>query len=163
MAYNITMWKDHAVTPARTFKVVENADGTVTLTPAGEILQQGTNQSAANFNNMEQGIFAAAMTANEAVRLAQILQHKTDGLAGLELTIKLTSSKNYPFNDSKVTIPLPVVRNTKDYTVHVEVLGYAGGGVGEFEITDKLLNGFKIAYSGGASFVDVKCVVQGGI
>lgn len=163
MAYNITLWKDHSVTPARTFEVVENADGTITLNPSGKVLQQGTNQSASNFNNMEQGIFAAAMTANEAVRLAQILQQKSEGLEGVKLSAVLTNTQKYPFNNSKQTIALPVNRNTKDYTVYVEVLGYSGGGIGDFEITDKLLNGFKIAYTGGAASVEIKCTVRGGV
>lgn len=163
MAYNITTWKDHAVTPARTFRVTENADGTITLEPAGQILQQGTNQSALNFNNMEQGIFAASMVANEAVRVVHALQQKTEGLEGLELLVSLTSSQKYPFNNSKITVPLPVNRNTKNYSVLIEVLGQAGGGVGEIRVSDKLLNGFKLEYTGGASAVEVKCIVQGGM
>lgn len=39
MAYNILVWKDHAVAPANTYTVTENDDGTITLTPAGEIIQ----------------------------------------------------------------------------------------------------------------------------
>lgn len=51
--YSNLQWLDHAVTPDRTFTMKANADGTVTLTPAGTVIQQGTNMSAANFNNIE--------------------------------------------------------------------------------------------------------------
>ena len=54
--YSNLQWLDHAVTPDRTFKMQTNSDGTVTLTPAGKVIQQGTNMSAANFNNMEMGL-----------------------------------------------------------------------------------------------------------
>ena len=43
MAYQILVWKDHAVAPANTYTVTENDDGTITLTPAGKVIQQGTN------------------------------------------------------------------------------------------------------------------------
>ena len=54
--YNILIWKDHAINPNNTYAVQENPDGTITLTPAGEVLQQGTNMSATNFNNIEDAL-----------------------------------------------------------------------------------------------------------
>ena len=51
--YSVLFWKDHAVTPDKTFTVRENGDGTITLIPAGKIIQQGTNMSAFNFNNID--------------------------------------------------------------------------------------------------------------
>lgn len=57
MAYNRTKWQDHVVERPRTFTEVTNADGSVTHTPApGEVLQQGTPQSATNFNNIEDAL-----------------------------------------------------------------------------------------------------------
>ena len=153
--YNVLLWKDHAVTPDKTYKVTENADGTITLTPAGKIIQQGTNMSAVNFNNMEQGILAANITGIEALRLIGFLQTKTEALEGQVLEETLTNSKKYPFNDSSNP------RNNKDYTITVEAEA-ADGFVGDIVITDKMLNGFKIAYTGSASSVNVKCYVQGG-
>lgn len=163
MAYQILLWKDHAVTPGNTYSVTENDDGTITLTPAGRIVQQGTNMSAVNFNNMEQGIFAANVLTAESMRMIMMLQNKTDSLEGIILEETLTNSKKYPFNDSVKTIALgnENLRNNKDYTVIVETEA-AGGFVGDIVITDKMLNGFKIAYTGSASSVKVKCYVQGG-
>lgn len=163
MAYQILLWKDHAVTPGNTYSVTENDDGTITLTPAGRIVQQGTNMSAVNFNNMEQGIFAANVLTAESMRMIMMLQNKTDSLEGIILEETLTNSKKYPFNDSIKTIALgnENLRNNKDYTVIVETEA-ADGFVGDIVITDKMLNGFKIAYTGSASSVKVKCYVQGG-
>lgn len=54
MAYKRTKWQDHVVERPRTFTEVTNSDNSVTLNPApGEVLQQGTPQSATNFNNIE--------------------------------------------------------------------------------------------------------------
>lgn len=161
--YNVLLWKDHAVTPDKTYRVIENGDGTITLVPAGKIIQQGTNMSAVNFNNMEQGILAANITGIEALRLIGFLQTKTEALEGQVLEETLTNSKKYPFNDSTKTIALDSSnpRNNKDYTITVEAEA-ADGFVGDIVITDKMLNGFKIAYTGSASSVNVKCYVQGG-
>lgn len=58
MSYNKRIrWKDHVVERPRTYTKAENPDGSETYTPApGEILQQGTPQSATNFNFMEDGV-----------------------------------------------------------------------------------------------------------
>ena len=57
MAYKRIKWQDHVVERPRTYTEVINADGSKTLTPApGEVLQQGTPQSASNFNNAEEAL-----------------------------------------------------------------------------------------------------------
>ena len=58
MSYNKRIrWKDHVVERPRTYSKTENPDGTETFTAApGEVLQQGTPQSATNFNAMEDGL-----------------------------------------------------------------------------------------------------------
>lgn len=163
MAYNILVWKDHAVSPANTYAVTENDDGTITLTPAGEVIQQGTNMSAVNFNNMETGIFAANFGAAEALQLLRLFKDKVESLEGIIIEDTLTNTQKYPFNDSVKTLALgnENVRNNKDYTVIVEAEA-ADGFVGDVVVSDKMLNGFKIAYTGSASSVSVKCYVQGG-
>lgn len=79
--YKILTWKDHCVEPGNTYNAVQNADGSVTLTPVGTVLQQGTNQSAANFNNMELGILDAHL-ANNLLLLA--VRNLSDRLAAAE-------------------------------------------------------------------------------
>ena len=164
MAYNILNWKDHAVTPDKTFRVVENSDGTITLVPAGRVIQQGTNMSAANFNNIELGVHAANISASEALRMISLLQNKTTALEGLVIEETLTNDRSYPFNNSTKTIALGKMneRLNKNYTVLVEARAEGGGFVGDIVITDKMLNGFKIAHTGSAKTVKIKCYMQGG-
>ena len=75
----------------------------------------------------------------------------------------LTNSLAYPFNDSQETVQISPNRDNSNYRVDVEVLSFTGGGVGDIEITDKLVNGFKIAYTGAATSVSVRCHVLGGM
>lgn len=50
-------WQDHVVKRQRTYTRVSNQDGSETFTPSpGEVIQQGTPQSATNFNHIEEGI-----------------------------------------------------------------------------------------------------------
>lgn len=161
--YTITNWKDNARDPQNTYTMVQNADGTVKLTPAGTLVQQGTNQSASNFNNIEKGIFSGNEIASEAIRMCRLLQRAVEGQMGEQIPVTLTNSLAYPFNNSKKTISLTTPRNTKDYTVMVEVVSAVGGGVGDMLVTDKLLNGFKIEHTGAATSVSIICYVKGGM
>lgn len=146
MAYDREFWLNHVVDPG-----------------TGAIIQQGTPQDQDRFNNLEEGVFSENMTALEAVRMARLLKNTTDGLVGEKKVITLVNSQKYPFNNSIQNVSLAASRNTKDYTVEVEIVSYSGGGIGDVEVTDKLLNGFKIAFTGAASQVVVNCYVQGGI
>ena len=163
MAYQILVWKDHVVTPGNTYKVTKNGDDTITLTPVGEVLQQGTNMSAVNFNNLETGVYAANLAAAEALQLLRLVEEEADSAVGIVLEETLTNGQKYPFNNSVKTIALSGenLRNTKDYTVTVEAEA-TGGFVGDIIISDKMLNGFKVQFTGSAKSVKVRCFVQGG-
>ncbi|MCD7891617.1 MAG: hypothetical protein LUG26_07730 [Ruminococcus sp.] len=165
MAYNVTIWKDHAVTPAHTFSVTENSDGTITLSPAGTVVQQGTNMSAANFNNMEEGISAAGIGGAEALRLIKLLQDDVEGVQGVIIEATLTNTYSYPFNNSKTTVSIPTenTRRNADYYVIYEVEEYEGDDVGDIIISDKLVNGFKAAFDGNATSATIKFYVIGGM
>ena len=57
MAYEPTIWKDRVVEKPRTFNIINNPDGTVTLVPApGVVVEEGTPVNAANLNKLEQGL-----------------------------------------------------------------------------------------------------------
>lgn len=148
----------NAVSLSNTYKMKENADGTITLTPAGTIIQQGTNMGAVNFNNLETGVLAANITAIEAMRAVKLTLDKAAAHESVILTATLTNTQKYPFNNSTKTIALNGVnvRYNKNYTVMVEVESCTGGCVGDIVVSDKLLNGFKIAYTGSAKTVNVK-------
>jgi hypothetical protein len=143
--YKRTFWKDHIVDEA-----------------TEEILQQGTPQSATNFNNLEEGAFAG--NAGMSVLGQQVLQQKRalSDLEGEIGQIALINSQVYPFNDSVLSVALAKPRDTMNYRVSTEVLS-AQGMAGDIKITDKQLNGFKVEFTGSATSVNVKYFVQGGM
>jgi hypothetical protein len=57
MAYSKRVWSDRTVERPLTYILQNNPDGTVTLIPSeGSIIQVGTPLTAANLNNMENGL-----------------------------------------------------------------------------------------------------------
>ena len=161
--YNRKYWQDHVTQYSNRYKETSNADGTITHEVVeGEVIQQGTPQSAPNFNNVEEGVVnATELSALLAIEMIHSRQAQKN-LTGETQTVAMTNTQIYPFNDSKKTIALSTNRDNLDYTVGVEALSYSGGFVGDFAITDKLVNGFKIAYTGSATSVSVKLFVKGG-
>lgn len=132
--YSNLQWLDHAVTPDRTFKMQTNSDGTVTLTPAGKVIQQGTNMSAANFNNMEMGLTDHDLAVKICIMaLRQIESRTTDSEADIdelaadilaevtpeEQTVTLTNGARYPFNSSSKSVSLKANRKTKSFHDHL--------------------------------------------
>lgn len=162
--YNKTDWRDHVTQYDNRFREQNNSDGTISHIPVeGEVIQEGTPQNATNFNNIETGIFSAHETAAELSRVA--LQHEREitALDGETATITLKNTSAYPFNNSAKSVSLAKTRDTGDYTVDASVVTPAdGASVGRIVVTDKLKNGFKIAYTGGAASVTVKYTVRGG-
>ena len=153
--YQPTIWQDHVTEFENRYTESRNDDGSITHTPVeGEIIQQGTPQSARNFNHMEDGISnageLAALMAVEHIHQQQSIKD----LAGETMTVTLTNSQ--------ATVSLAQTRNHLDYTVTAEVVEYSGGFPGEIEISAKLLNGFKVAFTGSAASVTVKLYVKGG-
>lgn len=163
MAYPRTFWKDHVTERENDFQHVENGDGTIKHVPVpGTILQQGTPQNQPNFDNMEEGIFGATEMGAEAARSIRHHGQAIEGLKGEKGQTTLTNSLVYPFNNSIKTVSLATPRNRTDYVVDVEVPANVGN-IGRIEITDKLLNGFKIAFTGSATSVSVNYTVRGGM
>lgn len=164
MAYKRKIWQDHVTEYNDRYTEVQNPDGSITHTPVeGTVIQQGTPQNAANFNNMEEGIFAADQLATEAARMAKVNSRGLDAVKGEVIPVTLTNSSPYPFNNSVQTISLTKKKTSTDYYVDIELVNVTGGGVGEFRVTDKLLNGFKLAFTGAATAVNVICRVKGGV
>lgn len=159
-----TNWTDEVVEHPYRYAEAVNGDGTVEHIPSpGEVLSQGTPQSAKNFNHMELGAFMAIEMANEAIRMLQSTRRQLAGMTGEKIQVTLTNSQTYPFNNSLKTVQLPQSRNNMDYTVEAEIVSRTGGAVGEIEFSDKLLNGFKVAFTGSASQVVLNLYVRGGI
>lgn len=161
MAYKKTKWQDHVTEHQNRYREVENGDGTTTHEPVeGEVLQQGTPQSAKNFNNMEDGIFQATEMAAETARAILHTNQLLKRVAGETIETTLTNTFIYPFNNSKKTIALTKPRDTLNYTVTVEAESLDKGAVGVVKVTDKQLNGFKVEFTGSAKSVAIRCIVK---
>lgn len=81
MAYSRTYWQDRAVERPRTYTEAVNSDGSKTYTPApGEVIQEGTPQSATNFNHIEEGLthYAAAFDMLLTIHQAEMRQAQAD-------------------------------------------------------------------------------------
>lgn len=74
----------------------------------------------------------------------------------------LYNDYEYPFNNSVQTIALQKPMPNKEYWVFTELVE-SKGPIGEIKVFDKLLNGFKIAYSGSATSATFRYMVKGGI
>ena len=163
--YNWTKWLDHVTDPSNRFTVVENGDGTWTITPTGTVMQQGTPQDQVRFNNIEDGIVdahaAVALLLNFVRQQGWEQDDIEQELIGEVGTVTLNNSETFPFNNSMVTVSLAKPRTTQNYIVIVDVPA-ATGNVGEIVVTDKLINGFKIGFTGSAKSVTVKYKVIGG-
>lgn len=100
--YEPKEWKNHIVEYPNRYKMTEGeSPGLVYLTPApGEISQQGTSQSAQNFNRMEQGIFKAVSVAEKIIEDARedldTLKKIAEALDG---KINVTEGKGLSSND----------------------------------------------------------------
>ena len=161
--YGMTPWKDEVVQYPYRYKETQNSDGTVEHEPSpGSIMQEGTPQSATNFNHMENGISNATETA--ALMALSTIHHQQAiaDLQGETATVTLKNTQQYPFNNSTQSVALKTERNHMDYSVETEIVDYTGGFPGDIVITEKLLNGFKMAHTGSAKSVTVKVYVKGG-
>ena len=68
MAYQKQTWTDRNVESPRTYTMVENQDGTVTLIPApGTVTAEGTPVSAARMNHIEDGIDGAVCKSGDTM------------------------------------------------------------------------------------------------
>ena len=166
MGYISVGWKDRRVQRPRDYTQVMNGDGSRTDTPApGEVQEPGTQMSATNFNHMDDGILDSSIA--EALLLNFVRQSEWR-IADLEKatvqetgTVTLTNSQKFPFNNSQVSVALANRRDNLNYVV-VIVSATGNGNVGEIEVSDRLVNGFKIAHTGSATSVAVTYAVIGG-
>ena len=124
-----------------------------------EVIQEGTPQSAGNFNNMEHGISDAHLAAALLIIQSGLT---ADQVATEEKAVTLSNSQSYPFNNSTQTIALSRVRNFTDYTVEAEITDHDGN-VGDVRIFDRMLNGFKVTYDGSAKSATIKLRIKGGM
>lgn len=173
--YNFKNWVDRVTQFVNRFKETNNSDGSITHERVdGEVLKSGTAQSAANFNNMEGGILENSLILAEATRVLKEHGRDIDAMTGEMHVIYLHNTAKYPANNSKTTIALKQPRNNTDYIIAARVVsavmpngvaidGDPAGTAGNIVITDKLLNGFKVQYTGVAKEVTLEVEIQGGM
>lgn len=168
--YKQTRWQARVTEFENRYFETANPDGSNTYTPnEGEIIQAGTPQNPTNFNNMEVGIQDANLSEHI---LAWFYRHKMlhydimdEETAGELHEVTLTNNQRFPFNstvDNPATIALTTTRRNLFYSVEAEVLEHTGL-VGEIQISNKALNGFKVAYTGSGSSVKLALRIKGGM
>lgn len=164
--FNPISWKDRIVQRPRTYTEVYNQDGSRTDTPSpGTVQEAGTQISATNLNQMDFGIQDAKIAAELILNRLRQNEWRTDHLEKATVQevgeVTLANSAKFPFNNSKQTVALTNTRDNLNYTV-VIVSVTGNGNVGDVEVTDRLVNGFKIAHTGSAKSVTVQYAVIGG-
>ena len=166
MAYNRKQWLDHVVEYPNRFTETSLGGNLVNEIPApGEIIQQGTPQSASNFNNLEEGVVEANEMSDYLAMQLAATRRGLEALKGEHGETTLKNTLAYPFNStatSGTTVTLATKRDTTDYTVDVEVTKEEGGCAGTVSVYDKLTNGFKLRFDGSAKSVGVRYTVRGG-
>jgi hypothetical protein len=169
--YDREYWHDLVMSPPGRFHITKQSDGTYTITRAGTTMQDGTSQDQNHWNSMEERItddeISTAMLIN-AFRLREQDIENVDkkDIAGLMLmekgTVSLTNALDFPFNNSLKSVPLKANRKSTDYIVTILSVDTPTGNVGDIEVTDRLVNGFKLAYTGSAKSVTITYMVTGG-
>ena len=161
--YEPKLWQDHVTEFEDRYTESRNDDGTITHTPVeGEIIQQGTPQSASKFNNMEEGIVAATEMNDYLMIMLLQAQRGLEKVKGEYGEVTMKNNQAYPFNSSGSTVALATPRDTTDYFVTVEVVEETGGSAGEITVYNRLQNGFGIRYDGSAKSVKARFIVTGG-
>lgn len=124
----------------------------------GETLQEGTLQSAENFNNLEAGVvdneLTIALMITHMLSLEKIVKTETH-------EVTLSNTDTFPFSNAVSTVALDTTRVDSNYNVDAEILEHDGS-VGNIEIFDKLTNAFKVKYFGPAKSAKLKLKVTGG-
>ena len=96
--------------------------------------------------------------------LNALRQHVWDNEADTSIceygSVTLNNSAKFPFNDSQQTVALQNTQRNTKYIVIVDDV--TAGNIGDIIVTDKQVNGFKIAYTGSAASATVKYTVIGG-
>lgn len=172
--YNPTIWKDEVVEHPYRYNESTNPDGTVEHTHSpGTVIQEGTPQSATNFNKMENGITDSHLAESIWLhywRLKDVItdQHLTEhdeefSAETGSVALNNTNKVSFMFNNSGSTVALKKVRKTMNYDLEIIVTDVIGGQLGEVEVYDKQLNGFKLRFTGSASQVKVNYKVRGGM
>lgn len=172
--YKQTTWQDRVTQFDNRYREVDNHDGTIThILDEGEVIQVGTPQNQTNFNNLENGVQDATLAIqilgtayyHHVLESAAHEALMDDEVLGEVHEVTLKNTLKAPFNscaDNPQTVDLTKNRKNLFYSVETEIKTHKGI-VGDIIISDKALNGFKIAYTGSGSEVTLTVRVKGGM
>ena len=108
----------------------------------------------------EDGDIASTLIIN---RLRQhIWQNEADAPLCECGSVTLNNSSKFPFNNSKQSVALVKQQANNNYAVIAWTESEAGN-IGDIQVTEKQVNGFKVSYSGSAATAVVNYIVIGGI
>ena len=127
----------------------------------GQVIQPGTLLDQDHFNNVEVGI-SDSYLAQQISRFKQI-QEDYDTLSEVKSVSLAMNALPWPFNNKENTVALSQRREHTDYSVEVEVVSYSGGRLGNIQVKDRALNGFKLLHDGSATTVNVIVRITGGM
>ena len=138
--YKRTIWQDHV-------------DG----------VQEGTDMSAANFNNLEAG----TMEANALAALNTTYRRYDNDIARNSEVVVVEFTFINPDTEYTIAIPETATRNTTDYNIVTEIKRVSYDSVvrraGDIIIGTKQANGFTAKYNGDSSSVTVRFMISGGM
>lgn len=127
MTYKRTIWKNREVEKPRTFEMVQNPDGTITLVPSeGNVIESGTPLIAENMNNIEDGIEQAlnglANKVDKEAGKRLITDTEASKLAGIAAgaqvnTVTSVAGKTGAVTVTKADVGLPNVDNVKQMPI----------------------------------------------
>ncbi len=155
-----TYWVDHTVSWDNKFVITastkDGANVYVVLPFGKQVMTEGTPQDAAHWNNIEESLISHEAALGMLLNLVR--QNAWEVEKG---TVTLNNTQTYPFNNSQKSVPLAIRRENSDYIVIAEVKK-AAGNVGEIVVSDKLVNGFKLEYTGSAKNATIEYQIIGG-
>jgi hypothetical protein len=128
----------------------------------GNVIQQGTLQDQAHYNNMETGIDDENI-AGKIMLIKRIQEGYENEAEYHDVTLSMNAGMAWPFNNKETTVALTTSRESTDYNVDIYVLDYDGGHLGNIRVMDRALNGFKLIHDGSATTVNVRIKVTGGM
>lgn len=160
-------WKDQIDEFDGCFIEEAQGDGSIKHTPVrGTVQQEGTSQDQENFGAMMNGIIDAHTAVDLLVNALRQVEWRTSDLEAQTApeinSVTLNNTLTFPFNDSRASVALAKARDNTSYVVEILNVAVTGGCAGDIEITDRLVNGFKMEFTGSASKVVVTYAVIGG-
>lgn len=157
--YDLTNWQDRVVEFEDRYKEIQNEDGTITHEAvAGEVLQEGTPQSATNFNNIEKGIFE-----NRVIELLNAQMNSLASVEDLENALNKVEGGTVTSSSKTITVAFDKSKNNTNYEIVPIISSPVGLSNYYITISSKQANGFIAVVYGTYTSIKVDFLIKGGI